>query len=100
VRTCRAPVVAVSPLVGGQALKGPTAKIMQELGLPLSALTVAAHYRDLLDGFIVDQCDVDLVPDIEALGMSARAAPSVMLTLDDRINLAHTAVDFVSTLPR
>jgi LPPG:FO 2-phospho-L-lactate transferase len=50
-------VVAVSPIVGGQALKGPAAKMMGEMGLPVSAATVAAYYGDLIDGFVVDQQD-------------------------------------------
>ena len=51
---CGAPVVAVSPIIGGQAVKGPTAKMMQELGLPVSAASAAARYGDLLDGYVVD----------------------------------------------
>lgn len=52
-----APVVAVSPIIGGKAVKGPSAKIMAELGLVPSAHTVAGHYGDLLDGFVIDQAD-------------------------------------------
>jgi LPPG:FO 2-phospho-L-lactate transferase len=54
---CAAPVVAVTPIIGGQAIKGPTAKIMQELGLEITADAVARRYRDLIDTFIVDQTD-------------------------------------------
>ena len=53
----RAPVLAVSPIVGGRAVKGPTAKMMRELGLEVSAATVADRYRDLLDGYVVDEAD-------------------------------------------
>jgi LPPG:FO 2-phospho-L-lactate transferase len=52
-----APVIAVSPVVQGRALKGPTAKIMGELGVPVTAAAVAMHYRDLIDGFILDSSD-------------------------------------------
>ena len=48
-RACRAPVVAVSPIIGGKAVKGPTAKMMAELGLPVGAAAVARHYGDILD---------------------------------------------------
>ncbi len=58
-RDSPAPVVAVSPLVGGQAVKGPTAKIMAELGLACSPAAVAEHYRGLVDGFVLDQRDAD-----------------------------------------
>lgn len=58
-RDSPAPVIAVSPLVGGRAVKGPTAKIMGELGLECSPSAVAEHYRGLIDGFLLDQRDVD-----------------------------------------
>jgi LPPG:FO 2-phospho-L-lactate transferase len=57
IRDSAAPVVAVSPIVGGAAVKGPTAKIMAELGLEVSAMGIARHYHDLLDGFILDTTD-------------------------------------------
>ena len=56
-RALEVPIVAVSPIVGGAAVKGPTAKMMQELGLGLTSQSVAHHYRGLLDGFVVDQQD-------------------------------------------
>jgi len=56
-RVCRAPVVAVSPIIGGKAVKGPTAKIMAELGLPVGAAAVAQHYEDLLDVFVAETRD-------------------------------------------
>ena len=69
-RVCRAPVVAVSPIIGGKAVKGPTAKIMAELGLPVGAAAVARHYEDILDVFIV------LNPD--KLLCARRAAPQTV----------------------
>jgi len=54
---CAAPIVAVTPIIGGQAVKGPTAKIMQELGLEISGEAVARRYADLIDAFVVDQSD-------------------------------------------
>ncbi|MEQ8232705.1 MAG: 2-phospho-L-lactate transferase [Gammaproteobacteria bacterium] len=95
---CRAPVIAISPIVGGEAIKGPTAKIMAELGLPQDAGAVAAHYGELLDGFIVDDCDRALVPRISHEKLAVIDAQTVMRTLDDRINLAHTALSFLHTL--
>lgn len=93
----RAPLIAVSPIVAGAAIKGPTAKIMGELALPQTATAVAAHYGTLLDGFIVDESDRALLPELAARGLRAMAAPSVMHSLDDRINLAHTALEFLTT---
>lgn len=94
---CRAPVVAVSPIVAGLAIKGPTAKIMEELALPQTAAAVAAHYGALIDGFIVDESDRSLVAEISSKSLRVTTAQSVMATLDDRINLAHTALDFLQT---
>jgi LPPG:FO 2-phospho-L-lactate transferase len=59
IAACRAPVVAVSPIIGGRAVKGPTAKMMAELGVPRSARAVAEHYGGLLDGFVLDAADAD-----------------------------------------
>ena len=63
-RACRAPVVAVSPIIGGKAVKGPTAKIMAELGLPVGAAAVARHYEDILDIYIADEADANEVADL------------------------------------
>lgn len=85
----RVPALAVSPIIAGQAVKGPTAKMMAELGLEPSAATVARHYEGLIDGFVVDTLDADVeVP----AGMRVFAAPTLMRSLDDRINLARTVL--------
>lgn len=96
--SARAPVVAVSPIVGGQALKGPTAKIMAELGLKPSAQAVAHHYRDLLGGFILDQTDAAEAAAIIDTGIAVAATQTVMRTLDDRQKLAAFALGFAATL--
>ena len=89
-----APVIAVSPIVDGAAIKGPTAKMMQELSVPASAGAVAAHYTGLIDGFIIDERDAGAQAQIEALGIETTVAQTVMLTLDDRIALARIALEF------
>ncbi|MFM7121938.1 MAG: 2-phospho-L-lactate transferase [Gammaproteobacteria bacterium] len=94
-RAAQAPVIAVSPIVGGQAIKGPTAKMMQELAVPATAAQVAAHYGDLLDGFVLDQVDADLHGQ---LAPATIVAQTVMLTLDDRVALAETVLRFLATL--
>jgi LPPG:FO 2-phospho-L-lactate transferase len=93
-----APVVAVCPLVGGAAIKGPTAKMMDELALPRSAAAVAAHYGDLLDGFIIDQADAGQAAAIAAQGVAVRVTQTVMKTLDDRIMLAGEVLRFAAQL--
>lgn len=92
------PVIGVSPIVGGTALKGPTAKMMAELGVPCSARSIAEHYQDVLDGFLIDQVDADLVPDLRAMGMACRTAQTVMATYDDRIAVARACQGFIRDL--
>lgn len=87
-RETRAHVVAVSPIIAGRAIKGPTAKLMSELGLDVSAASVARWYGDLIDTYILDEDDVALVPNIHALGLRAITAPTLMQTLDDKVGLA------------
>jgi LPPG:FO 2-phospho-L-lactate transferase len=88
-RACRAPVVAVSPIIGGKAVKGPTAKIMAELGLPIGAAAVARHYEDILDVFIADEADAN---EIEDLGIPVSLARTLMSTLEDRQALARVVL--------
>lgn len=97
-RAARAPVVAVSPIIQGAAIKGPTAKMMAELGVPQDALAVAHHYGDLLDGFILDNVDTSLIDDVRSLGLDAIAAPTLMLTLQDKMNLARCVMDFINAI--
>ncbi len=97
-RACRAPVLAVSPIVGGVAIKGPTAKMMAELNMPSSALAVARYYGDILDGFVIDRADADQVGAIEALGLGVLVTETVMKSLDDRIMLAREVLRFAATL--
>jgi LPPG:FO 2-phospho-L-lactate transferase len=90
----RAPVVAVSPIVAGDAIKGPAAKIMQELGLEVSVVEIARHYRDLIDGLIIDTRDSDAQTEIEKLGVDVFVTNTVMKTRDDQAALAQAAIDF------
>jgi LPPG:FO 2-phospho-L-lactate transferase len=97
---CAAPVVAVSPIVGGKAIKGPTAKMMDELGMAATALGVARHYAGLIDGFVLDRADADAADAVKALGMDVLVANTVMKSLDDRVSLAREIVAFSGQLNR
>jgi LPPG:FO 2-phospho-L-lactate transferase len=92
------PIVAVSPIVGGAAIKGPAAKIMAELGASVSAVGIAQHYRGLIDGLVIDETDAALAPDIAAEGMAVRVAPTVMSVPEDRLALARTCLVFAGVL--
>jgi LPPG:FO 2-phospho-L-lactate transferase len=91
-RDCPAPVIAVSPIVAGMAIKGPAAKMMAELGMPVTAEAVAAHYRvsypGLIDCFVIDESDATLAPSIEEQGMATAVAATVMHNDDDKRALA------------
>jgi len=81
--------VAVSPIVGGQALKGPAAKLMSELGIEVSPRGVAVHYDGIVDGIIIDSVDQSQCADLESLGLRAAALDTIMNTLSDKTRLAH-----------
>ncbi|HET9497457.1 MAG TPA: 2-phospho-L-lactate transferase [Candidatus Limnocylindria bacterium] len=80
--------VAVSPIVGGRALKGPTDRMLASLGHEVSATGVARLYEGLVDGYVLDETDAELDQAVEAMGMEAVTAPTVMLTDADRAGLA------------
>ncbi len=70
--------VAISPIVGGAALKGPAARLMRELGIEVSAAGVARHYADLAATIVIDDVDADLAPDIEASGVACIVTDTIM----------------------
>ena len=88
------PIIAVSPIVGGRAIKGPTAKMMRELDIPASAAAVARHYRDLITGFVLDECDASRESEVADLGLATTVTQTVMSSLDDRIALARDVLAF------
>jgi LPPG:FO 2-phospho-L-lactate transferase len=91
----RVPVIAVSPIVAGRALKGPAAKMMRELGEEPSSLTVARFYRGVIDALVMDNSDESLVVPIRALGQRAVLTQTVMRDRDSRIALAGVVVEQV-----
>ena len=94
---CKAPIIAVSPIIAGRAVKGPTAKMMAELGLDPSAGSVAHRYADLLDGYVIDHADMAEVVSIDA---RVTLAQTMMTTMEDRESLARTVLDAAAVLRR
>lgn len=94
----QSPVVAVSPIIGGQAVKGPTAKLMAELGLEVTNFAIAEHYAGLIDGLVIDPCDVHQRPALEQLGLEVLVIPTLMQCEADKIALATKVVEFASAL--
>lgn len=86
------PVVAVSPLVGGKAIKGPLAKLLGELGLPCDNTTIARHYAAWVNHLIIDAADAHEAGDLRALGISVTVDATVMWHADDRKRLARVAL--------
>lgn len=91
-------VVAVSPIVGGQTIKGPAAKMYAELGIQPSALSVARHYHTLLAGFVLDRVDADQAEAVQGLGIQPLVTDTVMKTGLDRRRLAEEVLAFGATL--
>ena len=85
--------VAVSPIVGGAAVKGPTAKIMAEMGDEVSCVGAAGQYRGICDTFVIDEVDAHLGPEIEKLGMKPAATSIIMNTDEDKAALAKAILE-------
>jgi len=92
-----APAVAISPLIGGQAVKGPTAKIMAELGVPQTQASMARHYDGLIDGIMIDSTDRS---EAANLPLTTRSSRILMTSLEDRERLAREALEFGASLDR
>jgi LPPG:FO 2-phospho-L-lactate transferase len=98
IRGSQVPVVAVTPIVQGQCIKGPTAKIMAELGITVSALSVAEHYGHFIDGFVLDILDEPLAEAVSGLGITVEVTDTIMHTLDDRQRLARRTMALLGRL--
>jgi LPPG:FO 2-phospho-L-lactate transferase len=88
-------VFAVSPIIGGETVKGPAAKMYRELGIEPSALAVAKHYRGLVKGFVMDTIDRSLQGGITELGMQILVTNTLMKSHDDRSRLAQDLLGFI-----
>jgi LPPG:FO 2-phospho-L-lactate transferase len=91
------PCLAVSPIVGGQAIKGPAAKMMRELGIDVSPAAVARRYAGLIGGFVMDQQDAPLGSEVRSLGLEVAVAQTIMRSDPEREALARVCLEL---LPR
>jgi LPPG:FO 2-phospho-L-lactate transferase len=89
------PAFAVSPIIGGVALKGPAAKMYTEMGITPSAVAVASHYGSLIRGMVIDRTDSELLDAISRYTMCALATDTIMKSPHDRQRLAEVVIDFV-----
>jgi LPPG:FO 2-phospho-L-lactate transferase len=90
-------IVAVSPIIGGQAVKGPAAKMMAERDLPVTARAVAEYYGDLIDGFVYDQQDAGTMDGVDTAQL---CTDTWMHNQQDRIRLAQETLTFAANLGR
>jgi LPPG:FO 2-phospho-L-lactate transferase len=104
-RAARVPIVAVSPLIGGLAVKGPTAKIMRELGLGTDTAAILRHYASVIDGLIIDPTDAEEGAEeattrhaCAEAGVALRAEPTLMRSLADRVRVAEAALSLADSL--
>jgi LPPG:FO 2-phospho-L-lactate transferase len=95
VRAAGVPVIAVTPIIAGAAIKGPTVKIMGELGIAASPLAIVDHYEGLIDGFVLDSRDASILSQIP---LPARTCNTLMLTLEDRERVASAVIEFARDL--
>ena len=94
-RARRVPAVAVSPIIGGQAVKGPTAKIMSELAIEANSLTIATHYSGLIDGLVIDESEA---AEAASLPVVTHVARTLMTDFASRVELARRTVAFATEL--
>jgi LPPG:FO 2-phospho-L-lactate transferase len=92
------PVVGVSPIVGGRALKGPAARMFRQLGFEPSSLAVAKHYQGLLSGLVIDVQDADQEQDVAALGVKVLVTNTIMKDVTARSRLGKEVLEFVRGL--
>lgn len=93
-----APIVAVSPIVGGAALKGPAAKLMREMGVEPGVTAIARHYDELLQGLVIDDADADQAGALTSLGVRTLVTQSIMHADEDRIRLAVETLSLAEAL--
>ncbi|MEE2885159.1 MAG: 2-phospho-L-lactate transferase [Chloroflexota bacterium] len=95
VQSFKGPRIAVSPIIGGEALRGPAAKLMIELGIEPSCVSVARKYQGICDIFVIDKIDESKRSEIESLGFQVKVMNTVMVSEEDKIKLGQGLLDIV-----
>jgi LPPG:FO 2-phospho-L-lactate transferase len=98
-RKIEKPMYAISPIIGGETVKGPAAKMYRELGIEPSAFAVANHYRGLVTGFVLDTVDAQLNESVRGLNMQVLVTNTLMKSHDNRRQLANEVLTFFGDLP-
>lgn len=98
IRAAKAPVIGISPIVGGRAIKGPTADMLKGFGVPVTAEAVAGLHADIFDGYIVDSSDTVNASAFADMGIAVQQADTMMIDLNAKACLARKALDFAEEL--
>jgi len=98
IRKRGAPVVAVTPIVGGKALRGTAGKLMRDLGKDPSPRAAANEYLRIIDGFVIDREDLAYAESVRSLGIAVVAANTVMRGAEDRVALARAVLEFAAAI--
>ena len=98
IRQAPAPVVAVSPIIGGAPVKGPADRLLRGIGVEVSARGVARLYREIADGFVLDRRDADQAEDVERLGLRTAVLDTLMRDTDAAARLAGAALRLAGSL--
>ena len=93
--TMKGPKIAISPIINSKAIKGPAAKMMQELGIPSTSIEVTNHYKGLIDAIVIDHADAALSEKIEDMGIKVFVTNTVMHSLKEKITLANECLNFI-----
>ena len=91
----KGPKIAISPIINSKAIKGPAAKMMQELGIPSTSIEVTNHYKGLIDAVVIDHADAALSEKIEDMGIKVFVTNTVMHSLKEKITLANECLNFI-----
>ena len=94
------PIIAISPIIGGLAVKGPAAKMMAELALPVSPLGIAQHYCKFINGLVIDTKDANFADEIMAAGVGVHVTNTIMNSARTESNLAQETLQFAMSLSR
>ena len=89
-------MIAVSPVVGGKSLKGPTDRMLRDLGMEVSALQVAKLYKDFLNVLVIDHADETIRSEIERMGVQVVVAQTIMHGAQEKVKLAQVVISILN----
>tara|TARA_Y100000748_G_scaffold284896_1_gene267020 strand:+ start:153 stop:1109 length:957 start_codon:yes stop_codon:yes gene_type:complete len=98
IKNQKRPRVAISPIVGHDSVKGPTSKLMNEMGIEVSSVSIAEHYQGLIDGIIIDETDEEQAGKIEEIGIKVKLSKIIVETKEEKIRLAEESIEFIQEI--